>query len=185
MRRAPAEDEREAGDDQVLERYGNGGFIILNRLDRGRGVEILGQGHEAGERRAALERLLLAAKPGRALDILFDGGAALPRERILVALQPVDRLRPRQRLAFSFAVELRDQAIELVEGAAEALSVLLGELGQLRADERAQQSDRQSQSPKQHLLPLIAPALILWRRWLSRIRGGACPPSSKAASPGR
>lgn len=134
---AQPEHERGAGDREGLDRYGNGGLKTPDRLSCSCGIEILHQRRQAGDRTAALKRFLLAAEPVGAIDVALHGEAALARQSLLVALQSLDSLRPRQRLALGLAVELRDHATELVEGAAEALTILLGEFRQLRADEGA------------------------------------------------
>jgi hypothetical protein len=85
MRRTPADDDRNTGDHKSLNRYWHGGLKILDRPGGGRRVEIPNQSREAGERPAALERLLLADKSVGAIDILVDSNASLARQRLRIA----------------------------------------------------------------------------------------------------
>jgi hypothetical protein len=82
------------------------------------------------------------------------------RQTIRIVLQPIDSLRTRQRLGGDLAVELGDHTVEFVDGAAEALPILLGEFRQLRACEREQNANRKSQSSNQNHLPSSRNALL-------------------------
>ncbi len=150
MRRAPAPDERQGADDERFGGHGNGGFEVAQRPAGGRRIEVARHDDQALERAGVAQRLELPLQPRLAGDVAFDGGAALARQRVGVVLQPGDAFGRRQRTARRLRVERGDDPAELVERAAEPLTVLLREFRPLRADETAQEADRQGQSSRQH-----------------------------------
>ncbi len=99
---------------------------------------------------ASLQLRDFALQARFARDVAFDVRAALARQRVRVVLQPGDAFGGRQGTARRLRVERGDDPPEFVERAAEPLAILLREFRPLRAEETAQEADRQRQSSRQH-----------------------------------
>jgi hypothetical protein len=78
-----------------------------------------------------------------------------PRSRargVGILCEPLQGVGAGQVLALNLAVEFGHGPFELIERAAQTLSVLLREFGRLRTDQSGQHGDGQSKSARQHRL---------------------------------
>jgi hypothetical protein len=139
----PSPKRGEAAGRQSAERQGLGGFIIVERALRDLRVKAGGDDVKTHKRAGRVHRLNLLVEMRGALDRLVHVVAAFARQRVGIVLEPLQGLSAGQVLALNLAVELGDDAVELFERAAQALTVLLREFGRLRADQSGQHGDRQ------------------------------------------
>ena len=150
MRRCPAEDAGDAGCGERLRGERRRGFVGVERGAGDAGIEIRDQDVKAHDRAGGLHRLELRLEPVGARHRLLHVLAALLHQSIAAGFEAPDAFGRRQPLARGLRVELDHAPPDLVEGASEALAVLLGELRPLRADERCDEGDREGQSARQH-----------------------------------